>query len=74
MATTNGRANANFRPDINDNLGGETVCITGVFTGLSAGVHTISMWVRAAGTGTGTGAAINPGCWAGDYVIVKEIM
>ncbi|HBE43016.1 MAG TPA: hypothetical protein DDW27_17795 [Bacteroidales bacterium] len=72
-ATTNGRANANFRADEVGYTGGVTVCISGVFTGLSAGTRTISMWVRASGSGTGTGAQINPGSWAGDYIIVEEI-
>ena len=71
--TTNGRANVNLRAS---EAGGYGIpaSFTGVFTGLSAGIHTISMWVRAVGsTGTGTLASYNPGCWQGDYVIVREI-
>lgn len=34
----------------------------GVFEGLSAGTHTVSVWARV-NSGTGTGARIDPGCW-----------
>ena len=72
VATTNGRANIHVKKS---EIGhsGISAFFTAVFSGLSAGNHTISMWVRAQGTGTGTYAGYNPGCWLGDYVIVREI-
>ena len=72
VATTNGRANLHVK---NSEIGtsGISAFFTAVFSGLSAGNHTISMWVRAQGTGTGTYASYNPGCWLGDYVIVREV-
>ena len=44
---------------------------TGYWQGLSAGDHTISLWVRTA-NGTATTAIMNPGGWSSNDVIVKE--
>jgi hypothetical protein len=72
--TIHGRANVNLRTSDAGSTG-VSVCFMGVFSGLSAGNHTVSMWVRSGGPSfsTGTGAYYNPGCWLGDYVIVREI-
>jgi hypothetical protein len=72
VATTNGRANIHVKKNETGPYG-VPAFFTAVFSGLSAGNHTISMWVRAQGTGTGTYASYNPGCWLGDYMIVREI-
>ena len=49
------------------------VTITGIFTGLSKGTHTVSLWVRAAQAGgSGTDAQWDSGCWSDDYVVVHE--
>jgi hypothetical protein len=45
--------------------------ITGIFTGLSAGSHTVSIWVYQAG-GVATDAHVNGGDW-GAQLVVKEI-
>jgi hypothetical protein len=50
---------------------GVPVSITGIFTGLSAGTRTISMWVSDA-YGTSTNIMLDPGCWSNDVVIIKE--
>ncbi len=69
-ATTNGRARASFR--ISEiGIDGVPVSMTGIFTGLGSGSHTVSFWVRSTG-GTGTDAILNPGCWAADHIIIKE--
>ena len=72
VATTNGRANIHVKKS-EIGSSGIPAFFTAVFSGLGAGNHSISMWVRAQGTGTGTSAGYNPGNWAGDYVIVREI-
>lgn len=71
-ASTNGRARANIKASETGGAG-VPISMTGIFTGLSAGSHTISIWVRTS-TGTGTVAVVNPGCWTADHVIVREIM
>jgi hypothetical protein len=68
-ASTVGRARANIQSSVNDD--GRFVSITGIFTGLSAGTHTVSMWVRSS-HGTSTDLYIDPGCWDTDVVIVRE--
>jgi hypothetical protein len=75
-ATSNGRARASYKYSEagNGNLIGVQTSITGVFTGLGAGAHTVSMWVQAKeASGSGTGAQLDPGCWLTDYVVVKEL-
>ena len=51
-ATTNGRARASLRK-AEVGGGGIPTSITGIFTGLGAGVHTVSMWIEG-GFGGGT--------------------
>lgn len=49
--------------------------ITGVFTGLASGVHTVSLWAKVASTGTGTNAMWDYGCWNNqgvNNVLIKE--
>ena len=70
-ATTNGRARASFRA-AEVGSSGVPVSITGIFTGLAAGTHTVSMWVAAA-FGSGTSGGVDPGCWATDHIVVREI-
>ncbi|MCP4902389.1 MAG: hypothetical protein GY906_35935 [bacterium] len=47
---------------------------TGVFTNIAAGNHQLSIWVRGAGGGSGTGAMIDPGCWSTDNVVVEQFV
>lgn len=70
-ATTNGRARASLKAS-ETGIEGVQSSITGIFTGLSAGSHTVSLWVRAS-AGTAVDAMYDPGCWSTDVVIVKEI-
>jgi len=73
-ATSNGRARASFRYSETGNGAGVQTSITGIFTGLAASGHTVSMWVQAVGAGaSGTGAQLDPGCWSTDHVVVKEL-
>jgi hypothetical protein len=69
-ATTHGRARANIRK-AEAGGGGVPASIMGIFTGLSTGAHTISMWVKGA-YGGGTNAGVNTGCWASDHLVIKE--
>ncbi|KAB2910861.1 MAG: hypothetical protein F9K40_01795 [Kofleriaceae bacterium] len=47
--------------------------MTGIWTGLAAGTYTVSLWVQGTGgTGGGTGAYVDPGCWASSHTVVKE--
>ena len=71
-ATTNGRANIHLKL-AEAGLNGIPATFTTVFSDLGVGNHTISIWVRATFTGTGLWAGYNPGCWSGDYIIVREI-
>ena len=48
----------------------EFLSIKAVFLGLSAGIHTVSVWGRV-NAGTSTGALLDPGGWDG-RIIVKE--
>ncbi|MBN1641169.1 MAG: hypothetical protein JXA09_08030 [Anaerolineae bacterium] len=72
--TTNGRARASL---VSSEAGeaGVPVSIAGIYTGLGAGVHTVSMWVQAAsGTGVGSLAWVAPGCWGDtDHVVIVEL-
>ncbi|MEN8230770.1 MAG: collagen-like protein [Bacteroidota bacterium] len=65
-----GRARASLKASEGGN-DGITVSITGIFTGLTAGTHTVSMWV-AGTSGTTTNLMTDPGCWSSDVVIVRE--
>ena len=74
-ATSNGRARASYKYSEagNNNFIGVQTSITGVFTGLGAGAHIVSMWVQAKEAGgSGVGAQLDPGCFATDSVVVKE--
>jgi hypothetical protein len=53
------------------NTPGLPISITGIFKGLAAGEHTASIWVRTL-SGSANTAVVNPGCWGGDVLIVKE--
>ncbi len=72
--TSNGRARASYRYSEASTGAGVQTSITGIFTGLAAATHTVSMWVQAAGAGaSGTGAQLDPGCWGTDHLVVKEL-
>ena len=45
--------------------------MTGFFTGLSTGSHTVSISVRTS-QGNGSNAMVDPGCWSTDHVVIKE--
>lgn len=62
-------ARARFRNGETTN--GLPVSMSGVFTGLAAGEHTVSIWVRSSG-GSGTGGRVDPGCWSSDHIVVRE--
>jgi hypothetical protein len=64
-----GRARANIRLS-EAGASGIPVSITGIFTGLGTGSHTVSMWIK--GSTSGTTAMVDPGCWTDDHVIAKE--
>ena len=53
-------------------IDGVPVSITGMFTGLSSGNHTVSIWVSS-NSGTGTNASLDPGCWSTDHIVIKEL-
>ena len=73
-ATSNGRARASFRSSETGNGAGVQTSVTGIFTGLTASAHTVSMWVQAVGAGaSGTGAQLDPGCFSTDHIVVKEL-
>jgi hypothetical protein len=69
--TTHGRARAKLTPTEVAG-GGVQSTITGVFTGLEAGTHTVSIWIEGVFAG-GTDAMLDPGCWKTDHVVVKEL-
>ena len=69
--TSTGWARAAFK-STEIGIDGIPVSITGIFTGLGTGGHTVSMWVRASSGGSGTNAFLDPGCWSSDHIIVKE--
>lgn len=70
-ASTNGMASAVVKSGETGVTGGVPVSIMGIFTGLSKGTHSISMWARGC-NGGGTDAAINPGCFESDHLVIKE--
>jgi hypothetical protein len=65
-----GRARAVLRTTELTN--GVQASMSAVFTGLAVGEHTVSIWVRAGGSGSGTGGRVDPGCWSSDHIIVRE--
>lgn len=52
---------------------GVNAVMNGVVTGLATGIHTVSIWVRAANNGSGTDAYTDPGCYGTAQVLVKEM-
>jgi hypothetical protein len=73
-ATSHGRARASYRSSESGTGAGIQTSITGIFTGLAATTHTVSMWIQAVGAGaSGTGAQLDPGSWSTDHVVVKEL-
>jgi hypothetical protein len=74
VATSHGRARASYRSSESGTGTGIQTSITGVFTGLAASTHTVSMWVQAVGVGaTGAGAQLDLGSWSTDHVVVNEL-
>jgi hypothetical protein len=69
--STVGRARANLRA-AEAGGGGLQTSITGIFSGLSSGEHTASLWVRTSVAGSASQALVDPGCWSTDVLIVKE--
>jgi hypothetical protein len=71
-ASAVGRARANMRRA--EVLDGQypNISVTGIFRDLSAGDHTVSIWVRTSAGGNGTGARVDPGCWSTDHIVIKE--
>ena len=70
-ASNNGRAIAAVT---NTEIGSRVhASMTGIFTNLGSGLHTVSIWARAP-KGSGTGAGVSPGCYEADHVIVKEFL
>jgi hypothetical protein len=73
LPTTNGNARANVQiANIVTNTS-----IYGLFTGLATGLHTVSIWARAATAfvgsgGTATGVFYDSGCWNTSNLTVKE--
>jgi len=65
-----GRARASLRTS-ETSFGGVPVSITGMFTELSEGDHTVSMWVRTV-LGSGSAAFVNPMNFPTDVLIIKE--
>jgi hypothetical protein len=70
-ASNEGRARAQLRA-AEAGQGGLPVSITALFTGLQAGEHTASIWVRTLAGDSGNQAMVNPGCSSTDVLIVKE--
>jgi hypothetical protein len=70
-ASTVGRARANLRA-AEAGGGGVQASINAFFTGLAAGEHTASVWVRTSAGGAANQAMVDPGCWSTDVLIVKE--
>ncbi len=74
QASNMGRARATVRAGDYSVSHGVPVSMSGVFTGLAAGSHTVSIWVRAGGSGSGTGGRVDPGCWSSDHIVVRETL
>lgn len=71
VATTNGRARSIVKAT-EIGVSGVHSSITGIFTNLLAGTHTVSMWVKTS-AGTATDVMWDPGCWSSDHVVIKEM-
>lgn len=63
---------ANIRKDETAVSNGLPVSMSGVFKGLSAGSHTVSLWVKASNAGSGTAGRVDPGCFSSDHIVVRE--
>lgn len=70
-ATTEGRARANLRASEMGLISGMPASITGIFTALGPGAHTVSLWVMGV-NGTASQARVDGGCWSSDHVVVRE--
>ncbi len=72
LPTTNGNARASVQ------LLGQNVnaSIFGLYTGLSSGLHTVSIWARSGAQGniggTATDVSYDSGCWSASNLTVKE--
>lgn len=69
LATTNGNARASAQ------IVGQPIntSIFGLFTGLSTGIHTVSIWTKASSIGgTATNVFYDSGCWDSTNLTVKE--
>lgn len=69
-ASKAGRARAVVKADEGGNSG-VPVTMTGIFSGLSLGNHTFSIWVKTL-YGSVSEAMVDPGCWSTDVVVLKE--
>ena len=45
-----------------------------IWTGLPAGLHTVSLWARVANGSTASTVIYDPGCWSSDHVTIKEYL
>jgi len=53
---------------------GVPASMTGVWSGLSAGEHTLNLWVQASNDGSGGKVGVDNGCWSTDHVVIKEFL
>lgn len=53
---------------------GRSASMGGLFTGLSQGPHTVSMWAQVANGTTASTVMYDPGCWSSDQVVIKEYL
>lgn len=74
IASPVGRARAVVRSNEVGGSGGVPASITGIFTSLAEGEHTLSIWARAASDGSATSVLINPGCFSVDHAVIKEFL
>jgi type VI secretion system secreted protein VgrG len=65
-----GVARATVMPGDNPNYG-VSASMTGLFTGLGSGNHTVSVWVYSY-NGTASTLAVNPGNFTAPHVVIKE--
>jgi hypothetical protein len=70
VAVPSGRARATIVPSDSTSYGAPGP-MTGIFTGLSTGSHTVSVWVYPYG-GSGNYPTVNPGAYAGAHLVIKE--
>ncbi len=69
--TTNGWARIALKKGSMGNVitGGS---MTGIFSDLDIGEHTVSIWIKGMHAG-GTEGYTDPGCWSSSHVVIKEI-